>query len=973
MPHPPRACSLRSRWRKCLLAAVLTLAFAPAAFAGGPRLVAGTAFFDPAVKGQPIHWAGGAVSYFVDQGPLNDAIDNAHATAMVDAAAALWNAVPTAAVSLVRQGSLNEDVSGANATAGTLSLTAPSDVSPSATAYPLGIVFDSDGSVLDTTLGPSASDLTNCETNGVVVWVDNIRPDASIAHALMILNGRCAATPDQVAMIRFLLTRAFGQVLGLGASQVNPHALSAGDAGAAQAWPIMQPGSGACGPAGGVCIPNAATLSLDDVASLNRLYPVTAANQASYPGKLLTALNTISIDGTITFRDSTGMQGVNVVARPLDPAGNPLEPYTVTAVSGAYFAGNHGNPVTGWMDTIGAPLAQWGSDDKKLQGYFDLRFLPLPSGLPFASYQITFEPIDPLFIQGEAVGPYTVGSPDPSGTLAPLTTQTLSPGMNQTLTIETSDTPTGAFSDPISTETSPRVLPASGLWCGRLSQISQADWFLFPVRSHRVFTVVTQALDENGQPSNHKAMPTLGVWDGFAPPGSPPVHAAPGLNGWATGETWLQVASSGDDKVRLGIADTRGDGRPDYAYNGWILYADTVQPARLSAAGGPIVIHGMGFHPGDTVLVGGQPAPVTALSPNEISAIAPPAAPGVTGSVDVEVDDQPAFYAIAVISGGLGYEVASGDALTLVSAPANTVPAGVPLAFTVQALDPGLQPAAGVTVTYSVTSGNALLPCAKPACTTTAAGDGTATLNVTATDTTPSIVTASLDNGSSVQAHFSGGAPPLLTALSPQLSIAAGATVSWPAQVLVLSNGLPAAGQSVTWSANDGIAPTPPVPVTTSAAGIATANLSVGPLARGQTATASACLNGTAQCATFTALGARPELAALAPFSGTAQSIALSDLPAPIALRVLDTADNPVAGAIVTLFQSVYAWSPPCAPQGRCAQPQLLETQSAVAVSSLDGVVTFTPASIPGIPTTLTGVATIGNTAVQAIAIEQHP
>ena len=33
--------------------------------------------------------------------------------------------------------------------------------------------------------------------------------------------------------------------------------------------------------------------------------------------------------------------------------------------------------------------------------------------------------------------------------------------------------------------------------------------------------------------------------------------------------------------VRLGIADMRGDGRPDYAYMGWVLYADTVSPARL--------------------------------------------------------------------------------------------------------------------------------------------------------------------------------------------------------------------------------------------------------------------------------------------------------------------------------------------------------------------------------------------------------
>ena len=99
---------------------------------------------------------------------------------------------------------------------------------------------------------------------------------------------------------------------------------------------------------GGACIPNPATLRWDDIAALNRLYPITAANLASFPGKQITAANTISIRGTVSFANGYGMQGVNVVARPLDANGNPLYEYTVTAVSGPLFNGNHGNPVTGW-------------------------------------------------------------------------------------------------------------------------------------------------------------------------------------------------------------------------------------------------------------------------------------------------------------------------------------------------------------------------------------------------------------------------------------------------------------------------------------------------------------------------------------------------------------------------------------------------------------------------------------------------
>jgi len=159
----------------------------------------------------------------------------------------------------------------------------------------------------------------------------------------------------------------------------------------------------------------------------------------------------------------------------------------------------------------------------------------------------------------------------------------------------------GGYSDAIGSEAAPRVLPVSGMWAGRISQVGQNDWFAFPVRGNRTFTVVTQAVNESGVPTELKALPVLGIWDAFDPVGSTAVGAAPGMNGLATGESWLRVATAGDDVVRIGVADQRGDGRPDYAYNGWVLYADTVSPQRLPASGGPMVIHGMGFRLADTV------------------------------------------------------------------------------------------------------------------------------------------------------------------------------------------------------------------------------------------------------------------------------------------------------------------------------------------------------------------------------------
>jgi hypothetical protein len=158
-----------------------------------------------------------------------------------------------------------------------------------------------------------------------------------------------------------------------------------------------------------------------------------------------------------------------------------------------------------------------------------------------------------------------------------------------------------------------------------------------------------------------------------------------------------------------------------------------------------------------------------------------------------------------------------------------------------------------------------------------------------------------------------------------------------------------------------------------SSSGIDSQTLSAGPLARGQQAAATACLNGTSQCASFTVLGARPEYATVEAVSGTSQSVSISGTPAQIVLRVRDMDGNAMAGGMVTLNQALYAWAPPCPPHGRCAQAELLGYQASTAVSALDGTVGFTPAGIPGVATTTVGIAATGNTSTLSVAIEQHP
>jgi len=965
----------------CLTAALLPAGLA----AGGPKYVAGSSYFNAAVLGQPVHWptsSNGTVTYYVDQGPLSASVNNQQATAMVDAAAALWSAVPTAAVSLIDAGSLNEDVNGANiqpgtppagsGAAATAVFASPADVTPSATNYPIAVIFDADGSVINTLFGAGASDATSCQTNGVFASIDNINPDATIAHAILLLNGLCANTAARLEMMSFQLERAFGRLLGLDASQVNPGAFTSGDINQTLGLPVMQPMSGACGSIGGACIPQPNVLRFDDIAALNRIYPITAANLAAFPGKQLTAPNTVSITGTLTFANGTGMQGVNVVARPLDANGNPLYQYTVTAVSGALFTGKWGNAITGFADSNGNLLTEWGSNNSTLQGSFDLSGIPLPPGMTTAAYQITFEPINPLYMLQDSVGPYIDGSPAPSGTMPIITVSAMAAGSAQYLPVFIGDSALGDSADAIGAEASPRPIPSTGQWTGRLSQIGQTDWFVFPIRGGRTFTLVTQALNESGIASESKALPAIGVWSAYDPIGSAPEIFAPGLNGYAAGESFLSILSPSDDVVRFAIADMRGDGRPDYSYLGWLLYADTVSPARLPASGGPIVIHGVGFRPSDTVVVGGKPAIVVSTSPDEITAIAP--ASSASGSADVEVDDLPVFSASTIISGGVSYDAGTGDSLTLVTAPANTVPSDVPLPFTVTALGPNLAPAGGVTVTFTVTSGAATLGCGQSSCSVTATGDGIATMTVAASGTSSGVVTASLTNGASLQAHFTGGTAPILTALTPPLSLAAGATLSWTTRALVLNNGTPMSGQAVAWQiSGSGITAQGSTAAISNGSGIATDTLIAGPLAEGQQATSTACVNGTSNCTTFTVNAARPEYASIEPVSGTAQSMSVSATPAQIILRVRDIDGNPMAGGSVTLYQALYAWTPPCSSQGRCDSSELLATQASTAISAIDGTVLFAPASLPGVPTNMIGLAATGNSGSVSVTIEQHP
>lgn len=945
------------------------------ALAGGPRWVAGSSYFASAAKGQPIVWSNGQVTYFTDLGALSTQVSQAQANAMVATAASVWSTVPTAAVLIQSGGSLAEDVSGANVTTGSGGVVMPADIQSSALNRPVAVVYDRDGSVINTLYGSGASSAASCPTNGVLVKVDNLASTGNIVHVIVVVNGLCATTTTQIANLQYQLIRGFGQVLGLDWSQTNEEMFDANapTTNGLQGWPIMHPIERLCNGGTGLCMTNPTQLRIDDVAALDRLYPVTSANQGSFASKVLTAPATLSVQGTIQFPRGQGMQGVNVVLRPVLNGVADVR-YTATAVSGVFFQGNAGNPVTGTNDSSGNPLNRFGSDDGGLEGYFDLSGVPLPAGVTSADYQLTFEALNPLYSGALSVGPYTTGQTEPSGTMPVIDLGTLQAGSTATPTVVISDAADEAQSGDDGVETAPADVFVSGEWMARLTGYGHTSWLQWWARGAREFTVEAQALDENGHATAQKAQIVAGAWNGSDLPGSGPVTGTvQALNGSEIGLTTLPVLTVADSEVRVGLADFRGDGRPDYAYRGRILYADSVSPARLPSAGGPIVIQGMGFRPWMQVSMAGMAAQVTSVTPNTILAIAP-ASQGITGDVVLQIQD-PQTLGVAAIAAGFGYDALGNDAISMLTAPLGPVPIGVPEPFTVRALDVQNQrPAAGVTVTWAITGGSASLACGQTSCSVVTAADGTASLPVIANAMALAQITASLTNGSSVVTEFTGTAPPAIAALTPSMYLAFGATAQWPIQAMVLSSsGSPVVGQVIAWAAGSAGVSVSSGYSTSGSGGVAQNQITAGPFSVSAAATASACLPNFVSCATFTVIPVHPETAVLAAWSGTVQYIPRSSSFAPVSLFVTDAFGHPLVGANVTFAERLAAWTAPCPADEDCAAGPTLGEQVVEATSGLDGTVTITPIQPNGFASRLFVTAMTGGNSTLSFELNACP
>jgi hypothetical protein len=937
---------------RLVLAAAIVLLCALLGRAGGPKYVAGSSYFNSATMGQPIVWSQGVVTYYTDQGDLSPILPNASANSFVASAFSIWTAVPTAAISVTSGGQLAENVTGSNIAVNSEGvITAPADITPSATNKPVGIVYDYDGSVTDALLGAGAGDSGECFFNAVYGGADNFSSEATFLHALIVINGQCALQSSQLTDVEYRLVRVMGEVLGVGWSQLNvnvqtgsPPPTPADYAG----FPIMHfTDSWDCVPIT-LCYPNPYQLSMDDAASLSRLYPVTAQNQSSFPGSHIFSATTARIHGSVWFTNPQGnstqaMEGVNVVARWIDPStGQPSRQYAASAVSGFLFGGNAGNPITGLDDALGNPFSEWGSNNQTVEGFYDLAGLAPPNNSS-TQYQLSVEGLNPSWSSG--VGPYSPGPVAPSGSPDPITvTVTVGSDVEQDILMTGSAQP---IPQPPSSWTIPAALPLGGDWISTLTGYGDVPYFFLTAQANRTLSVAVTALDETGSPSEAKAQPVIGMWNSSDPQGTPPPAFTPSpFNQIPFALTRLDAQVLSSASFLIGISDVRGDGRPDYAYHAHVLYANTVTPARVSVNGGAVTIHGVGFFPSLASTVGSSPATQLAVDAGQMI-LAAPAFPD--GPQNITLTD-PVSGSSTTMTVALTYGAASTDTLKLLSGTNPSTPVGTQAIspMRVQALaSDGVTPVSGATIEWSSTNGVHLSACSgTTSCSVLSDQDGYALTWLTPAATGSATITATLAPG--VYSPSSSVSVPLtatesssgdIGVYSPYQYVSQGSSVTLPLTAIVLNKGTPQNNKTVNFSivTGGGTLSAPSAP--TNSSGIATVQLSL-PQIAALVQIAACVAPADAPCASFYINPVPLAQQNLQQVSGAGQ-VTTGQAFQPIVVRVTDSSPspNPVIAAPVVFQTTVLR------PGGNGSMPVILQvTQNSVASNS-NGLASIVPSA----------------------------
>jgi hypothetical protein len=938
-----------------VLCAVSLLCAPRAGYSGGVLAVAGPIGFSPSVVGKPITWANASLTYYTDQGDLSASLPQAAANDFVADAFSRWTTVPAASLSVVRGGALAEDVSGANVLISGNTLVMPSDIQPTATDRPLGVVYDADGAVTDALLGAGAGAVTFCATNSVFGGADSYTLDANFAHALIVINGNCAHPSADLATLKYRLIRVAGRILGVGWSQVNDNVRTGSPAPTQEdllGFPVMHPRGPVCNGPIAECVPNPDQLRADDRAAIAYLYP------AATP---LTA----RVYGSIFFSNVQGvagqpMQGVNVVARLVNPTtGVASRIFVTSSVSGFRFRGHNGNPATGFQTSQGEPFAKFGSSDTTLQGFFDLNGLEIPEGASSATYQISLEGLNPIYKSDTGLGAARYGVVAPSGSMAPIAIVNLVAGANvmRNIVLTNSARVKKDTAEP-NPFLAPSQVPAGGTWWGSLGEYGDSDFFYFRARPGRTFHLRVTALDETNTSSAVKAQPTLGLWERGVPANTPPTLFSNPFNSSVTGQTKISAATATDSELMIGIVDQRGDGRPDYVYHARLLYADALVPERIPAGGGPLaMVEGYGFNADTSVTMGGQPAQVLARSASRLL-VQPPALSNGTASVtltDLATGDA------TTITQGATYGVTSGDQLQMISSANPSVPVGAvapnPVRLRVTTSD-GVTPIPNVNVTFTASPVQSFFTaCSANPCTLTTDATGEVLARVAVRATGANSIFATIANGEQVEGTIVGSAPTSsIFAAIPFRRVPLGATLSIPISVRVLASGNPVVGQTVNFSfgttPSAGSATFGSASVVTDSAGDATNTVNVNALGSGFTVLT--CVAGGSPCTTIGIISVPQNSLHLQAISGSSQLLTFGQGAAPMVFRVTDSGnpERPVKGAAVSVSTSVFARqrSSDCNLQNTDCRPAAarpIASTFATLVTDDNGLITITPAIQP--------------------------
>jgi hypothetical protein len=968
-----------------LAAALAIVLFAAVlARAGGPKYVAGSSYFSPSTIGQPITWSLGQVNYYTDQGDLSPILPNAAANALVAGAFSQWSSVSTAALTVTNAGQLAEDVNGSNiAVDSNGTVTAPADITPSATGTPVGIVYDFDGSVTEALLGAGAGDPSQCFWNAVYGGADNFGASANFLHALVVINGQCALQSSQLTDVEYRLVRVLGGVLGLGWSQMNLNVITFDPPPTPDdyaGFPVMHfLDLVSCVPIA-VCYPNPYQLAPDDMAALSRLYPASPS------------ATTARIYGSVYFADNLGgiaqpMQGVNVFARWIDPStGVPSDQYGASSVSGFLFTGNAGNPITGLTNPMGNAYSEFGSNDQTLEGFFDLGGLPIPGGASAAQYELEVEALDPLLSAG--VCPYDPSQVAPSGTFQTmLVTVTAGGEVEQDILMSGS---AQAVPPLAATETwsAPAPIASPGDWVGSLSGYGDVGYFLITAQANRTLSVAVTALDETGAPSESKVMPVVGMWTLGAPPGTAPPALTPvAFNAVSFGMSRLDAQVLTSNSFIIGITDLRGDGRPDYTYHAHVLYGDSVNPPRVPVSGGAITLQGTGFAPGLTVAVGSMSAPLLATNASQMLA----AVPAQTDGTQTITISDPVSGAFSIMTDALIFGAASTDLIVLLEGVNPPTPVGTqavnPVTVQVVTSD-GITPVNGATVGWSTTNGALLSACGGiSTCSVISDETGIASTWVTPVADGNAVITATLAPGvysppQSVAPTLTGSSTSLdIGVTTPNLWIAQGSSLGMPLTAQVVSLGTPVIGATVNFTIAQGSASLSSATAVTNSNGYASVILTVTNFA--VTTQLNACVApGNSPCQNIFANAVPVAKVNLQSVAGAGQVVTGAAFQ-PLTVRVTDSSKppNPVLGASV-LFQSTIMrpsgndltltpGDPTVSPTG---MPLILGTSQSTAQSDVNGLASLVPSvgSFTG-PLEIEIQVSAGTTAVLQDVMETFP